>query len=51
MEDFDDKELKFKIFKVHYADMSNKIDETIFDHKLIKLADNLINTTNKGKIK
>ena len=23
--------------------------ETIFGHKLIKLADNLINTTNKGK--
>ena len=53
MEDFDDKELKFKIFKIHLADMSNKIDkklfETIFGYKLIKLADNLTNTTNKEK--
>ena len=53
MEDFDDKELKFKIFKIHLADMSNKIDkklfEKIFGYKLIKLADNLTNTTNKEK--
>ena len=53
MEDFDDTELKFKIFKIHLADMSNKIDkklvENIFGHKLIKLVDELINTTNKEK--
>ena len=55
MEDFDDTELKFKIFKIHLADISNKIDkklvENIFGHKLIKLVDELINTTNKKKIK
>ena len=51
MKDFDDKELKFKIFKLKLADMSNQIDEElceqIFDHTLIKLANKLINTTNK----
>ena len=35
--------------------MSNQIDEKLFEqifgHKLIKLADELINTTNKEKIK
>ena len=49
--DFDDKELKFKIFKLKLAHLSNEIDENlfeqIFDHTLIKLADKLINTTNK----
>ena len=49
--DFDDKELKFKIFKLKLAHLSNEIDknlfEQIFDHTLIKLADKLINTTNK----
>ena len=53
MKDFDDKELKIKYFKIHLADMSNKIDEklfeTIFGHKLKKLVDNLTNATNKGK--
>ena len=51
MEDFDDKQLKSKIFKLKLANMSNEIDkklfETIFGHTLIKLADKLINTTNK----
>ena len=51
MKNFDDKKLKFKIFKLELADMSNEIDEklfeTIFGHTLIKLADKLINTTNK----
>ena len=51
MEDFNDKELKFKIFKLKLADMSNEIDETLFEqifgHKLIKLANKLINTINK----
>ena len=51
MKNFDDKKLKFKIFKLELADMSNEIDEklfeTIFGHTLIKLADQLINTINK----
>ena len=49
--DFDDKELKSKIFKLKLADMSNIIDkklfEQIFGHTLEKLANKLINTTNK----
>ena len=48
---FGDKELKSKNFKIELADMSNEIDEKlfkqIFGHTLIKLADKLINTTNK----
>ena len=51
MEDFDDKELKFKIFKLKLANMSNKIGEKLFEwifgRTLIKLADKLINTINK----
>ena len=50
---FDDKELKSKIFKIKLVDMSNTIDEKlfkkIFSHTLIKLADKLINTTDKEK--
>ena len=49
--DFGDKELKSKYFKIKLADMSNEIDEKlfqqIFGQKLIKLADKLINKTNK----
>ena len=49
--DFDDKELKFKIFKLKLAHLSNEIDENLFEqifgHTLIKLADKLINTTGK----
>ena len=49
--DFDDKELKIKIFKLRLAHLSNEIDEKLFEkifgHTLIKLADKLINTTNK----
>ena len=49
--DYDDKELKYKYFKIKLADMSNEIDEKLFEkifgHTLIKLADKLINTTNK----
>ena len=48
---FDDKELKFKIFKLKLADISNKIDEKLveqlFGHTLVKLADKLMNTINK----
>ena len=48
---FGDKELKFKIFKLRLAHLSNDIDENLFEkifgHTLIKLADKLINTTNK----
>ena len=49
--DFGDKELKSKYFKIELADMSNEIDEKLFEqifgHTLIKLADKLINATNK----
>ena len=49
--DFGDKELKFKIFKLKLAHLSNEIDEKLFEqifgHTLIKLADKLINTRNK----
>ena len=49
--DFGDKELKSKYFKIELADMSNEIDkklfEQIFGHTLIKLVDKLINTKNK----
>ena len=49
--DFGDKELKFKYFKIELADMSNEIDkklfEQIFGHTLIKLAKKLIYTKNK----
>ena len=51
--EYDDKELKFKYFKIQLADLSNEIEEKLFEqifgHKLIKLADNLIHTTNKEK--
>ena len=51
--DFGDKELKFKYFKIQLADISNEIDEKLFEqilgHTLIKLVDKLINTRNKEK--
>ena len=51
MKDFDDKELKFEIFKLKLAGMSNEIDEKLFEkifgYTVIKLADKLINATNK----
>ena len=51
--DFGDKELKSKNFKIELVDMSNEIDEKLFEqifgHTLIKLADKLINTTDKEK--
>ena len=47
---FDDKKLKFKIFKLKLAHLSNKIDKDlfkqIFDHKFETLANKLINTIN-----
>ena len=50
-DDFDDKELKCKYFKIKLAHLSNEIDEKLFEqifgYALIKLADKLINTTNK----
>ena len=49
--DYDDKELKSKYFKIQLADMSNEIDEKLFEqifgHTLIKLTDKLINTKNR----
>ena len=48
---FGDRELRSKYFKIKLADMLKIIDkklfETIFDHTLEKLANELINTTNK----
>ena len=48
---FGDKELRFKIFKLKIAHLSNDIDQKlfvqIFGRTLIKLADKLINTRNK----
>ena len=50
---YDDKELKFKIFKLRLAHLSNIIDEKLFKqtfgHTFETLANKLINTTNKGK--
>ena len=49
--DFGDKELKSKYFKIQLADMSNEIDEKLFEqifgHTLIKLANELINKYKK----
>ena len=49
--DFGDKELKSKYFKIELADMSNEIDKKlfkqIFAHTLETLANKLINTTSK----
>ena len=49
--DFDDKELESKILKLKLAHTSNiiekKLFEQLFGHTPIKLADKLINTTNK----
>ena len=48
---FGDKELKSKIFKLKLAHLSNEIDkdllEQMFSHKFQTLANKLINTTNK----
>ena len=49
--DYGDKELKFKIFKLRLAYLSNTIDEKlfkqIFGHTFETLANKLISTTNK----
>ena len=49
--DFGDKELKFKYFKIELADMSNEIDEKlfkqIFGHTLETFANKLINSKSK----
>ena len=55
MKDYDDEDLKSKIFQVKLSHLSNNIDknlfEQIFGHTFIKLADKLINTTNKEENK
>ena len=55
MHDYDNKELKFKIFKLQIAHLSNiinkKLFEQIFRHTLIKLANKVINTKNKEEYK
>ena len=52
--DFGNKELRFNIFKLKHAHLSNDIDEKlfeeIFDHKFETLVNKLINVTKK-KIK
>ena len=49
--DFSDKELKYKYFEIELANMSNEIDEKLFEqifvHQLETLANKLIKTTNK----
>ena len=51
MDDYGDKDLKFKISKPELAHFSNIIDKKIFkqifDHTFETLANKLINTTNK----
>ena len=47
MKDFDDKELKFKYFKIQSNEIGEELFEQIFGLKHIKLADKLINTINK----
>ena len=50
---FDDKEIKYKYFKLKLAHLSSTIEEKLFEqifgHTLLKLADKLINTTNKKR--
>ena len=52
---YDNKELKLKIFKLQIAHLSNiineKLFEQIFGHTLIKLANKVINTKNKEEYK
>ena len=51
IEDYDDKELEFKIFELKLAHLSNTIDEKlfkqIFGQKFETLGNKLINTTSK----
>ena len=51
LNDFGDKELKFKIFKLNLADLSNEIDEKLFEqifgHTIETLANKLLITTSK----
>ena len=47
---FGDKELKFKTFKLKLAHLSNDVDENLFEQKFdhkFETANKLINTTNK----
>ena len=50
-DDYGDKELKFKYFKLKLTHLANIIDEKLFEqvfsHKFETLANKLINTTNK----
>ena len=51
--DYDDKELKPKYFKIQLADISNEIDEKLFEqifgHELEALANKLINTAKRRR--
>ena len=48
---YDDDELNLKVFKIKFAYISNDIDknlfEEVFGHNSVRLANKLINTTNK----
>ena len=46
-DDYDDKELKYKYFKLRLAHFNKKLFEQIFGHTFETLANKLINTTNK----
>ena len=50
-EDYGDKELKFKYFKIELAHLSNIIDEKLFEHifghKFVTLTNKVINTIKK----
>ena len=52
-DDFDDKGLKYKYFKIKLAYLWNIIEENLFEeifgHTHTKLADKLINTANKKR--
>ena len=54
MHDYDNKELKLKIFKLQIVRLSNiingKLFEQIFGHTLIKLANKVMNTKIKRRI-
>ena len=55
MHDYDNKELKLKIFKLQIAHLSTMINKKLFEqisgHTLIKLANNVTNTKNKEEYK
>ena len=43
----DNKKLNFKIFKLKFAHIFNDVDDNLFGHTFVKLADKILNTTSK----